>query len=529
MRLLALCLSTSLMALAACTTPPSTTGTTLATASSAPTANDYGRTGLVPEQAGDPYFESAAASVAARAAGEPRGQAKNVIIFIGDGMGISTITAGRIYAGQARGLDGESYRLAMETMPHLALSKTYANDSQVSDSASTATAIVTGVKVNLRTLGITSEAPFGNCAAAQAHGTDTIFELAERQGLATGVITTARLTHATPASTYAESASRDWEDNTAFRGVDSHEGCADIAAQFIDWEAGDGFEIAMGGGRSQFLTDEIEDPENEGRTGNRTDGRDLTAAWTAISPDHRVIYGQAGFDATNFDSDTKVLGLFEPSHMQYELDRAGDTLGEPSLVEMTAAAITRLSRDPDGFVLMVEGGRIDHAHHATNAARAVVDTDALDQAIAMAMAMTSPEDTLIIVTADHSHTLTLAGYPRRNNPILDLARSGTGEPLKGADGRPYTTLGYMNGPGACAGREGAEGPCVRQDLSGVDTTAPDFRQPALVPMYSETHGGEDVAIFARGPGSELISGVMEQNEIFHVMGYASGLVAASED
>ena len=533
MRLSALCLTASLLALAACTTtaaaPPAGTGLAepAALAASRP-ALANGRTGLVPQQAGDAYYVSAAASVAARAHGEPRGQAKNVILFVGDGMGISTITAGRIYAGQARGLDGESYRLAMETLPHMALSKTYANDGQIADSASTATAMVTGAKVNMRTLGITSEAPFGNCAAALDHGTDSLFDLAEREGLSTGVLSTARLTHATPASTYAESASRDWEDNTAFRGQDPG-GCKDIAAQFIDWDAGDGFEIAMGGGRRYFQTTDIADAENADRAGARTDGRDLTAEWTAKSPAHRVIYGEAGFEATNFDSDTKVLGLFEPSHMQFELDRAGDTLGEPSLAEMTAAAITRLSRDPDGFVLMVEGGRIDHAHHAGNAARAVTDTDAFDQAVATALEMTSAEDTLIIVTADHSHTLTIAGYSRRNNPILGKATSDTGEDVKGADGLPYTTLGYMNGPGACAGREEAGAPCVREDLTGVDTTAPDFRQPALVPMYSESHGGEDVAIFASGPGSQLVAGVMEQNEIFHVMGYASGLVAPAED
>lgn len=532
MRLSALCLPASLLALAACTTPTTAPVENEAvevatlTASAPNTVN--GRTGLVPEQSGDAYYQSAAASVTARAHGAPRGQAKNVILFVGDGMGISTITAGRIYAGQTRGLDGESYRLAMETLPHMALSKTYANDGQIADSASTATAMTTGAKVNMRTLGITSDAPFGNCAAALDHGTDSLFELAEREGLATGVLSTARLTHATPAATYSESASRDWEDNTAFRGQDPG-GCKDIAAQFIDWEAGDGFEVAMGGGRRHFLTDEIADPENEGTTGKRTDGRDLTSEWTAKSPDHRVIYSLAGFEATNFNSDTRVLGLFEPSHMQFDMDRPDDVLGEPSLADMTAAAITRLSRDPDGFVLMVEGGRIDHAHHAGNAARAVTDTDAFDQAVAIALEMTSAEDTLIIVTADHSHTMTIAGYSRRNNPILGKATSDTGEEVKGADGLPYTTLGYMNGPGSCAGREEGNAACVRADLTNTDTTAPDFRQPALIPMYSESHGGEDVAIFASGPGSELVAGVMEQNEIFHVMGYASGLVAPAED
>jgi alkaline phosphatase len=217
--------------------------------------------------------------------------------------------------------------------------------------------------------------------------------------------------------------------------------------------------------------------------------------------------------------------------MQYELDREKDTAGEPHIAEMTRAAITRLSQDTDGYVLMVEGGRIDHGHHAGNAIRALEDTMAFDLAIATALEMTNAEDTLILVTADHSHTLTIAGYAQRNNPILGLSVSGMGGEggSAGADGLPYTTLGYINGPGACreTGKDEAGKPqydCTRQDLTSVDTLAPDFRQPALVPMYSETHAGEDVAALASGPGAHLVSGVIEQSEIFHVLARALGLV-----
>ncbi len=485
-----------------------------------------GRAAAVPKQATDSYYVSAAAAVTRRAQRHPQAEAKNVILFIGDGMGVSTLTAARIYAGQKRGEDGESYQLNMDTMPHLALAKTYSHDGQVSDSAATATAMVAGVKSPVRTLGVTQDAVFGNCASTLENGTDTIFELAERSGLATGILSTARITHATPASAYAESASRDWEDDTAFR--DSKSACKDIARQFLEWPEGDGFEIAMGGGRRHFFTTDMPDPEAENRSGARTDGLDLAQAWTRKSPEHRAIYGQAGFDTTNFDSDTKVLGLFQDSHMQYELDRADDLMGEPSLADMTGAAITRLRRDEDGYVLMVEGGRIDHAHHGTNAARALEDTDAFDQAVKIALEMTSSEDTLIIVTADHSHTMTLAGYPPRGNPILGKVQYPTGAMAMAADGKPYTTLGYINGPGAaCAGQADPSEPCARADLTDSDTTAKDYRQQALVPMPSETHAGEDVVIFARGPGAELVSGVMEQNEIFHVIGHASGLVAPS--
>ena len=483
------------------------------------------REAAVPQQAQDPYYLTAQAAIDTKIAARGVKPAKNVILFVGDGMSIPTITASRIYAGQKRGLDGESYKLTMDQLPYSALSKTYNHDAQIADSASTATAMMSGVKTNSRTLGITGQAAFDNCASLEGNRTDSIFDLAERAGLSTGLVTTARLTHATPGAAYAETPDRDWE---AFVGIPgAAEDCPDIATQFIDWPEGDGFEIAMGGGRADFLKAGTEDPEYAGKTSARKNDRDLIADWLA-KPDHKFIIDTAGFEAEDFTSQDKILGLFEPSHMEYELDRADDPSGEPSIADLTRAAITRLSQNTDGYVLLVEGGRIDHAHHAGNAARALEETDQFDQAIAAALDMTNADDTLIIVTADHSHTLTISGYARRGNPILGLSSTSLdGTPDKAVDGKPYTTLGYMNGPGAC--RATADGlDCTRQDLTDVDTADKDFLQQSAYPMWSETHGGDDVAILATGPGSELISGVMEQNEIFQVMGRASGLVAAPD-
>ena len=480
------------------------------------------RAQAAPSQAEDAYFTSAAAAVDTRAGEAFVPKAKNIIIFIGDGMGVSTITAARIYAGQTKGVDGESYRLAMETLPHTALSKTYSHDTQVADSAATATAIMSGMKTSSGVLGISADAGVGNCARAVGKGSDTIFELAEAAGMATGIISTARITHATPAATYAESASRDWEDDTAF-GDAADPSCPDIAKQLVSWPAGDGFEVILGGGRGAFLPATETDPETGNPAGRRNDGANLIEEWTAKSADNVYVYDQAGFDAAPFDSDAKIMGLFEPSHMQYDIDRPDDVGGEPSIADMTRAAITRLSRGPDGFTLLVEGGRIDHAHHGVNAARAVSDASAFDDAVAAALEMTSAEDTLIIVTADHSHTMTIAGYPRRNNPILGKVIYPSGVEAKAGDGLPYTTLGYANGETGC--KPGAED-CHREDLSDVDTTDPDYHQQSLIFSGSETHGGEDVAVFASGPGSELVAGVMEQNEIFHVMARSSGLLGS---
>jgi alkaline phosphatase len=222
--------------------------------------------------------------------------------------------------------------------------------------------------------------------------------------------------------------------------------------------------------------------------------------------------------------DARVLGLFAASHMSYESARPRGADGEPSLADMTAAAIRRLSREPNGYVLLVEGGRIDHAHHDGRAADALSETVAYDEAIRTALEMTSREDTLIIATADHSHTLTMAGYAQRGNPILGLSADASGL-ARARDGRPYTTLGYANGPGAvfpAAPPNGEPQAVTRPDLSDADTQAFAFRQQALVPMTGESHGGEDVAIYAWGPGDAAVAGTMEQNAVFHVMARALG-------
>ncbi len=492
-------------------------------AASCATSPGFGPSAAVtPVQAQDSYYVSAHAAVAQRAAERGASRAKNVILFIGDGMGISTVTAARIYAGQKKGVDGESYRLAMEQLPYSAFSKTYTHDAQVADSAPTAGAMTTGVKSYNGTLGVTQGVDPFNCATVAANTTISLWEIAEEAGLATGVISTARLTHATPAATFAKTTERDWEDDTNVSAQGKAAGCTDIASQFVGWNHGDGMDVALAGGRSQFLPSNVADPEYANQRGRRGDGRNLMEEWKARGPNRTTVIDKAGFDAIDWQGDGQVLGLFQPQHMQYEADRARDGKGEPSIAEMTKAAITRLSRNEKGYVLMVEGGRVDHALHAGNAARALSDAAALDEAVAAAVAMTDPKDTLIIVTADHSHTLTIQGYPARNNPILGLARFPDNGPLLlGRDGNPYTTLSFANGPGSiCKEVSEYKWDCERPNLAAVDTEALDFEQQALVPFGSETHAGEDVAIYAGGPGANLFSGTVEQNEIFHVMAKA---------
>jgi alkaline phosphatase len=476
----------------------------------------------------DPWFQSGHETLAARAAVKPiTRKARNVILFVGDGMDGTTVTAARIYDGQTLGKSGEENVLSFERFPYVALSKTYNTNAQTPDSAGTMSAMTTGVKTKMGVIGLTDKVAVGNCASAKAAMIPTLGELAERAGLATGVVTTTRLTHATPAAVYSHSPDRDWERDTNLTEEAIANGCRDIARQLIEFSDGDGLEVAMGGGRQQFMPIEAKDPEDAAITGGRRDGRDLTAEWTQKSNNHRYAWDRKGFDAVDPKTNPRVLGLFEPSHMDYELDRAKDVAGEPSLKEMTVKAIEILRQDKDGFFLMVEGGRIDHAHHAGNAARALKDTQAFAEAIAAAAAMTNASDTLIIVTADHGHTMSMAGYPRRGSDILGLATASL-EDLAAregyalaADGKFYTTLGYANGPGSILPGQKKAG--ERHEPTAAEVKDPNYRQQSAIPAAAETHGGQDVAIYARGPHAYLVGGVVEQNYIFHVIDSALDL------
>lgn len=475
---------------------------------------------------------------AARAAGNGAmaGKAKNVILFLGDGMSLTTVAAARILEGQRKGMPGEENLLSWERFPATAFSKTYNTDSQTPDSAGTMTAITTGVKSHMGAIGV-SAGSRNDCADSLDKELLTWLQLADSADMATGIVSTARLTHATPAATYAHSPERNWENDTHLPEAAKSEGCVDIAQQLLSTSRyGRGPLVALGGGRGQFTTVNEQDPEYDDKVGLRLDGRNLVAEWQAAHPQGAYVWNAEQLKAAA--GAPALLGLFEPDHMQYEDDRARDRGGEPSLAELTRAAIANLSKHPHGYVLMVEGARIDHANHSGNAARALGDTIALSDAVKAAVEATSAEDTLIIVTADHSHTLNFVGYPARGNPILGKVKDKGGEDGAGALdlardglGLPYTTLSYANGPGYTgASNQQPAGPkkfphspssfepaSGRPDLTHVDTEHVDYMQEALVPSKSESHGGEDVGIWARGPGSKAVRGTLEQNAIYHLI------------
>ena len=193
---------------------------------------------------------------------------------------------------------------------------------------------------------------------------------------------------------------------------------------------------------------------------------------------------------------------------------------------MTIQSINKLSSNTDGFLLIVEGGRIDHAHHKNNAKKAMIETVELERAVIEALKMVNTEETLVIVTADHSHAVTINGYPDRGNSILGTWMDEKWKYFVSLNRthpqpRPMTTIAYTNGPGFSYHYNTSTG--FWRDLASVDTANDDFQQMATFYLNDETHGGEDVPLYAVGPQAHLLSGVHEQNYIAHVVKYAACL------
>lgn len=433
--------------------------------------------------------------------------AKNVIMFLGDGMSIPTLTAARVYLG------GEEQQLSFEKFPYVGLSKTYCANTQVADSACTATAYLGGVKANYGTIGVSAAVDLNNCRAQNntEHHVPSIAEWAQSRGLATGLITTTSVTHASPAGVYAHTANRNWEnDGEILKDGEDPEQCLDIAQQLIYGTVGRNLNVIMGGGREQFLPKGQKDIL--GGKGKRHDNQDLIDKWKSIH-NGASAFVQTKEEMSAVSKDVEfMMGLFATTHIPFHVDADNETI--PSLAEMVDKALDVLEAQNRGYFLFVEGGRIDHAHHDTEAVRALDETIEFHKAIDLARKRTSESDTLIVVTSDHSHTMSVAGYSSRKNDIFGISNGQLG-----TDEIPYATLSYANGPGfeshMTEGR--------RRNLLKTNMRDKNFRFPATVPLDSETHGGDDVGVFASGPQAHLFTGVYEQHFIPHAMAYVACL------
>lgn len=444
------------------------------------------------------------------------GEAKNVIFFLGDGMGPVTVTASRIYKY------GESGKLAMDTMGRTARVKTYSLDAQTTDSAPSMGAYMTGVKSRNEVVSMdgdtfaqgafrpTTDATTGvssavnNCpTTGNGKSVPTLLEQAIAKNKATGVVSTARLTHATPAITYSHICNRNAEYDIARQAVPGGAGANPALGS-------GGVDVLMGGDSRYWVPFNTSIP-NKGRP----DGRNLVAELQAKG--YTYVNDLTTLNAAPTVSGTKIIGLFDQAiaegQMSYELDR--NPALEPSLAQMTAKSIDILSKNSNGYFLMVEGGRIDHALHGTNAARALADTIAFDDAIRVALEKVDLKNTLIVVTADHDHVMAFNGYSHLGNNVLGKTTNYRTKQLEmAADGKPYTTLVFGNGPNRSA---------VRADLTNVDTIYnKNYQQETGIRLSSETHGGGDVMLFAKGAGSAGFKGTIDNTKVYTLLKKAFG-------
>jgi len=383
---------------------------------------------------------------------------KNVIFLIGDGMGLAHVTLTSYFVGKP---------LEMMKMSYSGLAYTYSANSFVTDSAAAGTALATGYKTFNGMLGMT---PDGKPVM-------TLFEAAKKVGKATGVITTTRVTHATPAAFYAHVKDRDEEK--------------EIARQLV---VGTTIDVAFGGGMKHFSEELLEKAKANGFTVVTTREELLNLDPSAVK---------------------RVLGIFARSHLSYYVD------GEdrPSLAEMTGKAIEILSKNEEGFFLMVEGGRIDHAAHGNDVVAMIYDTIEFDEAVKVALEFAKKDgDTLVVVTADHEtgglglsngeyaiDVEKLRSYPKIS--IEKLMKEITPDNFKEVI-KKYYGIDLSDEEVEALKKAFEEGEYVPSNTIGEIISA-----HALIGWTTHTHTGIMVPVFAEGPGAEKFTGIMENVEI----------------
>nr|WLK66394.1 glutathione S-transferase [Eocanthecona furcellata] len=427
--------------------------------------------------------------------------AKNVILFIGDGMGPNTITAARIYKESKEGY------LYWEKFDHVGALKTYSNNKLVTDPGCSATALFAGVKANSGTLGLSSDVKRNDCFQSIIEGNRviTIAKMAQDAGKATGIVTNGRITHATTAAMYAHSANKDWECDTNMPYIAPQ--CKDIARQLVEDEPGKNFNVIMGGGRQQLMTDSPsipEDPVEGNKTSTRADNRNLIAEWIRQKEVEGVRYTipktkkeLLGLDPNQTDY---LLGIFQNDHFPFASKVNYTVKNIPSLEEMATTAVKVLSNNKRGFVLMVANALIDKAHQSRRSREASDETFELSKAVEGTMKLLEAagikNDTLVIVTSSHSDTLTISGTPDVGSDILETPKVDI------TDGAvlDYATVKKNNYFDSAV-----SGGVVREDTT----------------LKENTNGGNDVFVYATGPYSYLFHRIHEQTYVPEVIQYAS--------
>jgi alkaline phosphatase len=459
----------------------------------------------------------------------PAAKAKNVILFIGDGMTIAHRMAARI---MSKGLVEGRYggELAIDDMSNMALVSTSGSDAVVTDSANSMSAYTTGHKSCVNAMGVYCSL---NKSTLDHPKVETISEFVKRtRGMAVGVVTNTEIEDATPAAMVAHTRQRaDFDD---------------IVKMFFGVQP----EVILGGGSVNFLPTSAPD-------GKRKDGDNYIDKFKAAG----YAFVSTKTELAAAANATKLLGLFNTGNIDGALDRFFLKKGtvakfpdQPDLTDQVRVALDILSRHDQGFVLMVESGRIDKYSHSLDWERSVYDTIMLDNAVKLAKEFAAARnDTLIVVVSDHAHPTAIIGTYDDSRPgqqlrdKLGLYQQSTvpNYPAPNADGYPdkvdvsrrlafafgafpdYCDLGhpYLDGENVPATRAPSGDYVANEKYCNVPGAA---RRAGNLPfnIAAGVHAGDDVVLTATGPGAELFRGRIDNTRVFRYIATALGLAAA---
>ncbi|MEX1333680.1 MAG: alkaline phosphatase [Candidatus Limnocylindrales bacterium] len=416
---------------------------------------------------------------------EPAAEAKSAILLVGDGMSLAQVYSAQIYAEEV--LDGS---LVLPSIADTAVTTTHSADSMVTDSAAAGTAIHAGHKVENGSINVLSDGAW----------TYTLGQAAREAGKSVGVLSTARITHATPASVYGHDADRDAENL--------------FAEQMVEFMP----EVALGGGARHFL------PE-----GKREDGRNLIDEMVGMG--YTNVTNAEELRAVDTENTAHLLGLFTSSHMSYEVDRVNGELDEPSLAEMTAVALDVLDNDPDGFFVSIEAGRIDHACHDHDITGSIWDTLAFDEAVRVALDYQAEHpEVLVIATADHETAGLSLGHGTEYFTTINELSGVTCSLASLSDmisEDPANAVALAEGCGLVLSDDHiamlGEHPPEAEEVEGMDlgyaytwahyVLALAEAEMAGIEFGPWAHSGMPVITYAVGPGADMFTGTIDNTEL----------------
>ena len=381
-----------------------------------------------------------------------------VILFIGEGLTPDRVAATRLYAG------GATSRLAIETLPAVALLSNYSQDFAVPDEAAAATTLATGAKVNNRSLAI----------GPNDKRLRSVIDLAREKGRAIGIVTNGRLTNPMLAAFYAS-------------------GHGDIGRQLAEEKK---IDIALGGGSADFL------PEAKG--GRRTDGIDLILEMRRNG--YEIVRSNAELENVPQWRRPKLLGLFSPEEMAHANEIAAGS-EEPALADMTRRAIQLLQWNAGGYLLIVDAELMGTAARQNRGEETLAETVQLDRAAAIALSYMGKNSTLLVTGNFGIGGLSLNGFPfRRDSGMAILGYDASGEPV----------LTWATGPHAIVRRALPPNDAAPNPPAAGDSAAA-AQEPAAAYAPEARNTVDDVLAAGTGPGTEVLHGFLDNTIIFKII------------